>query len=314
MKIRVLVVDDSTTVRALLADIINADPEMEVVATAADVRQARQLVKSVHPDLITLDVEMPGQNGLIFLKNLMRLRPLPVVVISSFSRPGTDVSRLALQLGAANVVAKPQAEELPRLAQEIRAKLRAAARRAQEGKVVAIAASTGGTEAIRAILEKLPADSPPILIVQHLPVGFVRPFARRLDEASQLQVTVARQGDRLQSGRALVAPGGQHLVIKDGVCHLEKGAPVSGHRPSADRLLDSLARERGEGVIGVVLTGMGTDGAAGLAEVARCGGRTLVQDEATSVVWGMPGQAVRLGAAQQVLPLEKIAGALLCLF
>ncbi|MDH5821423.1 chemotaxis response regulator protein-glutamate methylesterase [Luteimonas sp. RD2P54] len=337
---RVLIVDDSAVVRQLLTEILDGDPDIEVVGTANDPVIAREKIKRLDPDVITLDVEMPRMDGLVFLENLMRLRPTPVVMVSSLTGPGAAITLQALSLGAVDFVTKPTvgiAQGLERYAEEIRAKVRGAARaRVQPlarpaarqampapaalrfrvtDRLIAIGASAGGTEAIRVVLEQMPADAPAIVVTQHIPAGFSRSFCERLDRLSAMSVRQAIEGEAVLPGHVYLPPGDRHLaVVRDGArwrCRVEDGPPVNRHRPAVDVLFRSVARSAGANAVGVILTGMGDDGARGLLEMREAGAATLVQDEASSVVWGMPGSAVKLGAAQQVLPLDRIAARVL---
>lgn len=335
-KTRVLIVDDSALVRKVLTEVLDSDPMIEVVGAASDPHMARSQIKELNPDVLTLDVEMPRMDGITFLSNLMRLRPMPVVMVSSLTEPGADVTLSALELGAIDFVTKPKvdvAHGLDEYADELVAKVKMAARarpRAAKGPsgkgraragvmakvkatdtLLAIGASTGGTEAIREVLEQLPPNGPPTVITQHIPQAFSGPFAKRLDKASPMRVAEARDGQQILPGHAYVAPGDQHLrVWRDGaryVCRLHDDDPVNRHRPSVDVLFDSVASRIGVNAIGILLTGMGNDGAEGLLRMREAGAATIAQDEATSVVWGMPGEAVKLGAAQDVLPLAQVA-------
>jgi two-component system chemotaxis response regulator CheB len=348
-KTRVLIVDDSALVRQMLTAIIAATSDLEVVGTAADPYIARDKIKRLNPDVLTLDVEMPRMDGLTFLSNLMRLRPMPVVMVSSMTAQGADTTLRALELGAVDFVAKPKLDisrGLQGYADEICDKIRGAAQArvsALENRVrqvtpkrdadavlarnngsqplrttdcvIAIGASTGGTEAIKAVLGSLPADAPGIVIAQHIPAAFSRPFAERMDRCSELSVCQASDGQQILPGHAYIAPGDQHLLVeRDGaryICRLHRGPQVNRHRPSVDVLLRSVAQHVGSNGIGAVLTGMGDDGARGLLEMRQAGAHTLAQDEASSVVWGMPGEAVKLGAANETLALPCIAQALL---
>lgn len=345
---KVLVVDDSAVVRQILTEILSADPGIEVVGSAADPLIAREKIKRLNPDVITLDVEMPRMDGLAFLENLMRLHPLPVVMISSLTERGADTTLQALALGAVDFISKPKLDVsrgLEAYAQEIVSKVKAAAqarvrplaRRPDAvvasatrlalprlassfrttDRLIAIGASAGGTEALRVVLEMMPADAPAIVMTQHIPAGFSRAFAERLDRHSAMSVREATEGEAVLPGHAYLPPGGRHLsLVRDGArwrCRIEDGPPVNRHKPAVDVLFSSVARTAGANAVGAILTGMGEDGARGLLEIQAAGGPTLVQDEASSVVWGMPGAAVRLGAAQEIVPLERIAQRLLVL-
>jgi two-component system chemotaxis response regulator CheB len=343
--VRVLVVDDSAVVRQILSEVLSRDPEIEVVGTAADPLLAREKIKRLNPDVLTLDVEMPRMDGLAFLENLMRLRPMPVVMVSSLTERGAEITLQALSLGAVDFVTKPRlgvAQGLEAYAEEITAKVKGAARArvvalarpAQRlaplpspaaggmatrfrttDRLIAIGASAGGTEAIRTVLEQMPPDAPAIVLTQHIPGGFSRAFVERLDRHSPMLVREAADGEQILPGHAYLPPGDRHLrVIRDGArwrCRIDDGPPVNRHRPAVDVLFRSVAQGAGSNAVGAILTGMGDDGARGLLELRQAGAATLVQDEATSVVWGMPGAAFKLGAAQEVLPLEKIAARLL---
>ncbi|WP_271411111.1 protein-glutamate methylesterase/protein-glutamine glutaminase [Pseudomonas sp. Q1-7] len=337
MPIKVLVVDDSALIRSLLSEIIRADTELQLVGVAPDAYVARDLIKQHAPDVITLDVEMPRMDGLTFLDKLMKGRPTPVVMISSLTERGSEATLRALELGAIDFVAKPKlgiAEGMQAYAEEIRAKLKVAARArmihrapvaerpAERGlpilgteKLIAIGASTGGTEAIKDVLLRLPADSPGVVITQHMPAGFTRSFAARLDKLCRVRVSEARDGDRILPGTALLAPGGLHMeVARSGanyVARLSEAPPVNGHRPAVDVMFTSAARCAGRNLIAALLTGMGKDGARGLLAIREAGGYTVAQDEASCVVYGMPREAAELGAAEEVLPLEEIGPALL---
>ncbi len=346
-KVRVLIVDDSALVRRLMTDILQSDPEIEVVGTAQDAYLAREKIKQLKPDVITLDVEMPKMDGVQFLRNLMRLHPMPVVMCSSLTEHGADVTFDALALGAIDFVTKPKidlAHTLEGYAQEIIHKVKAASRarvlpRAENTsalalkvveklsadvvlprasgrhfrtteQIAAIGASTGGTEAIRDVLVNLPSDAPGILIAQHIPKAFSGPFARRLNASCALTVCEAVDGQQILRGHAYVAPGDRHLlVVRDGAqyrCRLHDGPEVQRHKPSVDVLFRSVAQNAGPNAIGVMLTGMGRDGAEGMKEMHEAGAACIVQDEATSVVWGMPGAAWEIGAADSQHPLTEI--------
>jgi two-component system, chemotaxis family, protein-glutamate methylesterase/glutaminase len=357
-KIRVLIVDDSALVRRLLTEILAADPAIEVVGAAQDAHIARDKIKRFNPDVITLDVEMPKMDGIQFLRNLMRLRPMPVVMCSSLTERGADVTLDALALGAVDFVTKPKVDVAGRLedyASEITAKVKAAARArvrllspdAAAGsppaaapaaaikvteklnadavlprsarprhfrttdQVVAIGASTGGTEAIREVLVRMPPDAPGIVITQHIPKAFSGAFAVRMNGVSPLTVCEARDGQQILPGHVYIAPGDQHLLLlRDGAhyrCRLNDGPPVQRHKPSVDVLFRSVAQNAGPNAIGVMLTGMGRDGAEGMKEMRDAGAACIAQDEATSVVWGMPGAAHEIGAAESLHPLHTIA-------
>ncbi len=345
---KVLIVDDSAVVRQMLSEILDSDPGIEVVGTAADPLLAREKIKRLAPDVITLDVEMPRMDGLAFLENLMRLHPLPVVMISSLTERGADTTLQALALGAVDFVSKPKldvARGLQGYADEIIAKVKMAARsrvrplarpkppRITLGAVapvaprsiqfrttdrlIAIGASAGGTEALRVVLEGMPADAPAVVMTQHLPATFSTPFAERLDRHSAMSVREATDGEAVLPGHAYLPPGGKHLrIIRDGArwrCRIDDGPPVNRHKPAVDVLFRSVAESAGANAIGAILTGMGDDGARGLLDLKNAGAPTLVQDEATSVVWGMPGAAYKLGAAEEMVPLERIAERLMAL-
>lgn len=348
MAIKVLVVDDSALVRKLLSEMLSKDRDIEVIGTASDPYVAREKIKALNPDVITLDVEMPRMDGVTFLENLMRLRPMPVVMVSSLTQQGADVTLRALELGAIDFVAKPKidvAGSLASYADELVAKVKVAAaarvnarpnmprpqprvvdpRHSADAvlpvaaprrvlrttdRIVAIGASTGGTEAIREVLEALPPDAPAIVISQHIPAAFSKPFAERMNRSSQMAVCEAQDGQYILPGHVYIAPGDRHLiVVRDGaryVCRLSDGPHVNRHRPSVDVMFRSVAQNVGPNALGVILTGMGDDGARGLKEMLEAGAPTIAQDEASSVVWGMPGAAYKMGAAQSVLPLHRI--------
>jgi len=337
-RIKVLCVDDSALIRDLLSEIINSQPDMEVVAVAPDPLVARDLIKQHNPDVLTLDVEMPRMDGLDFLERLMRLRPMPVLMVSSLTQAGSEVTLRALELGALDFLAKPSMGirsgmmdygEL--IAEKIRAAARSRPRQVRQKdrpapqtlkaplvsseKLLIIGASTGGTEAIRNVLEPLPSNAPAILITQHMPGGFTRSFAERLDKLCQIRVKEAHDGERVLPGHAYIAPGDQHLKLaRSGanyVVRLDSGPPVNRHRPSVDVLFESAAQQAGRNAIGVLLTGMGKDGAAGLLTMRNAGSATVAQDEDSCVVFGMPREAIALGAADEVLPLDAIAPRLL---
>jgi two-component system chemotaxis response regulator CheB len=334
----VLIVDDSALVRSLLSEIVSEQPDMEVVGAARDPLAARAFVRERSPDVITLDVEMPGMNGLEFLEKLMRLRPTPVVMISSVTQSGADATLRALELGAVDFVAKPRlgiAEGVARMAAEIGAKIRAASRSrlrapraeapasrpplasagvAASERIICIGASTGRTEAVREMLEIFPADCPGTLVTLHMPPEFTRRFAARLDGLCRIKVKEAEDGERVLPGHAYIAPGGRHMALKRSgrayAVRITDDAPVNRHRPSVDVLFGCAARLAGADATGVLLTGMGKDGARGLLEMREAGAWTIAQDEASCVVFGMPREAILLGAAERVLPLQQIAPAI----
>lgn len=349
-----LVVDDSALVRRLLTEILKASASIEVVGTASDAHMAREKIKQLDPDVLTLDVEMPKMDGITFLRNVMRLRPMPVVMVSSLTEHGADVTLDALQLGAVDYLPKPKldiaatlgdyAEELiekveaaaiarvrplvaaPKVAANASPRYgtdavlaRAAAPRhfRTTDRIIAIGASTGGTEAIKEVLIDLPPDMPGIVIAQHIPKAFSSAFARRMNACCALTVCEAEDGQQVLPGHVYIAPGDRHLLlVRDGaryVCKLDDGLPVNRHKPSVDVLFRSVAQAAGRNAIGAILTGMGKDGAVGLAEMRDAGSPTIAQDEASSVVWGMPGEAVATGAAVHVFPLREIADRLLVL-
>jgi two-component system, chemotaxis family, protein-glutamate methylesterase/glutaminase len=329
--IRVLIVDDSATMRKLIAASLSADPEFEVVGEAADPLQAREAIKALNPDVITLDVEMPNMNGLDFLERLMRLRPMPVVMVSTLTTRGAEITLAALELGAVDCVAKPAAgtpHAFDALPDKVRAAASARVRAtripaaacepdshfAPGDRVVAIGSSTGGVEALLALVERLPANCAPTVITQHMPGTFTKSFAERLNRTCAAEVREARDGDPLTAGKIFLAPGGDSHLEVDGVNHLRcrvtPGPPMSGHCPSVDRLFESVARIAKARAVGVILTGMGRDGARGLMSIREAGGRTLGQNEATCVVYGMPKAAFEIGAVERQLPLEKIGPAI----
>jgi two-component system chemotaxis response regulator CheB len=348
-KIKVLIIDDSALIRKVLKDILSTARDIEVVGTAADPYIARDKIKALNPDVLTLDVEMPKMDGISFLSNLMRLRPMPVVMISSLTEKGADVTLQALELGAIDFISKPKldlVEGLESYSNEIIQKVRIASKanvRAHSttklipnqkytadavikptrtrkhfkttDKIIAIGASTGGTEAIKEVLMELPANCPGIVITQHIPDAFSGPFAERMNSCSALTVFEASNGQQILAGHVYIAPGDRHMVIERSgaryMCRLHDGPPVNRHRPSVDVMFRSIALNVGPNAIGVLLTGMGSDGACGLKEMHEAGSPTLIQDEKTSVVWGMPGEAYKLGAVDRIEPIEKIAESIL---
>ncbi|CAJ0788555.1 Protein-glutamate methylesterase/protein-glutamine glutaminase [Ralstonia condita] len=360
-KIQVLCIDDSALIRSILKEIINSQPDMEVVGVAPDPIIARDLIKQTNPDVLTLDVEMPKMDGLDFLEKLMRLRPMPVVMISSLTERGSEATLRALELGAVDFVAKPKLgmrDGMNEYADQIADKIRVAARarlrprtaapaapvvghaaaavgpavgahvRADHAaaapvaaaparthfssteKLIIVGASTGGTEAIKEFLVEMPPDCPGILIVQHMPAGFTTSFAKRLDGLCRIRVKEAVHGERVLPGHAYIAPGDMHLSLgRSGanyITELDQGPPVNRHRPAVDVLFRSAARNAGANALGVILTGMGKDGAAGMLEMRNAGAYNVAQDEASCVVYGMPKEAVAHGGVHEVLPLSQI--------
>ncbi len=338
-KIKVLCVDDSALIRSLMTEIINSQPDMMVVATAPDPLVARDLVKQHNPDVMTLDVEMPRMDGLEFLEKLMRLRPMPVVMVSSLTERGSEAALRALELGAIDFVTKPRLgirdgllAYTDLIADKIRiaaaARLLPARRGATPGaapamapllrspllsteKLIIIGASTGGTEAIRELLQPLPPDCPGIMIAQHMPAGFTHSFAQRLNGLCRIAVSEAVHGERILPGHAYIAPGAFHLSLaRSGanyVAQVDQAPPVNRHRPSIDVLFDSAAKHAGKNALGVILTGMGRDGAEGLLRMRQAGAHTLAQDEASCVVFGMPREAIAIGAVCEVAPLQEMS-------
>ena len=346
-KIRVIIVDDSQVMRDLIAQIVRSQPDMEVAATAQDPYDAREKIKALSPDVVLLDIEMPRMDGLTFLEKIMRLRPMPVVMVSTLTVAGGTATLRALELGAVDFVTKPSArvsgDMMETFAADIAAKVRIAASSAPvisrrgrtatfaplstgPGKppalgvaahhaVVVIGASTGGIEAITTVLCGLPADMPPILIVQHLPQPFTRLFAGRLDTLCALKVREAAQGDILHPGHVYIAPGDRHLRLGRGVSGsvtlLSEDPLLNGHRPAVDHLFNSVAQQAGSGAVGVILSGMGADGAAGLLRMRQAGAMTIGQDAASCVVYGMPRAAYEMGAVGRQVPLEGVAAEIL---
>jgi two-component system chemotaxis response regulator CheB len=347
-KTRVVVVDDSALVRGLLAEIINRQPDMVCVGAAADPLVAREMIRSLNPDVITLDIEMPRMDGIDFLARLMRLRPMPVVMVSTLTERGAEATLRALELGAVDFVAKPKigvADGLRQLGDDITDKVRTAARahvrrlppapaaapvagsvhparpglssigRLSTEKIIFIGASTGGTEATREVLTQLPPDAPAVMITQHMPPGFTRSYAARLDGLSRIRVAEAVDGERVLPGHAYIAPGGTHLSVERSganyIARVRDGEPVNRHKPSVEVLFQSAARVVGQNALGVMLTGMGADGAKAMKEMRDAGSWNVCQDEATCVVFGMPREAIAHGAAHEVMPLLQIAPALI---
>lgn len=341
-KIKVLVVDDSALMRQILSEMLASDPRIEVVGTAGDPYVAREKIMQLNPDVITLDVEMPRMDGLTFLEKLMAGRPMPVVMVSSLTNRGCETTLKALELGAVDFVTKPQVDVVSGmsvLGEDIIEKVKYAStarvrRREKQGplepevstsvsrgdslitsthKVIAIGASTGGTEALREVLARLPSDAPGVVAVIHMPPGFTKTFADRLNDSCQIVVKEATDGDRILPGHALLAPGNFHMeAFRSGANYnvrVSSGDRVSRHRPSVDVLFHSCARYLGSNAVGIILTGMGNDGAEGLAAMHQAGAHTIAQNENTCVVFGMPKEAIKLNAVDEVVPLSQIAGA-----
>lgn len=340
-RIKVVIVDDSRLVRELLSSILSEDPSIDVVGCASDPFEARDMIKDTNPDVVTLDIEMPRMDGITFLKNMMRLRPIPVVMISTLTEKGADITLTALECGAVDFLPKPKVQlgtELKKMSADIRAKVKQAARANirtlgsvspvkptthvvkkttnPRFELIAIGASTGGTEAIKTVLMGFPSEMPPIVMVQHMPGGFTTSYAMRLDSLLPLTVLELKETElKLQSNHVYLANGDQHLKVSKKANQLyasvDDSAPVNRHKPSVDVMFESVARVCGATSAGIILTGMGMDGANGLLSMRSSGAYTLAQDEETSVVWGMPRVAVELDAAVKVLPLTKIASDLL---
>ena len=345
MAIKVLIIDDSALIRGLLKEILDKSTDIKVVGTAPNPIVAREMIRELNPDVLTLDVEMPRMDGLDFLEKLMRLRPMPVVMISSLTEKSSDITLRALELGAVDFVTKPKidiASGLQEYADMIAEKVRAAAqsrlrkpvkpqiqerltadavlpsvsnRITSTEKLIIVGASTGGTEAIKDFLIHMPPDCPGILVTQHMPEAFTRSFANRLNSLCKIQVKEAEQGDRVLPGHAFIAPGHSHLLLaRSGanyICELNQGPPVNRHRPAVDVLFRSAANCAGANAVGVILTGMGKDGAVGMLEMKRAGAHNFAQDEATCVVYGMPKEAVAVGAVDEIVPLPEMAGRVL---
>ncbi|MEI8643672.1 MULTISPECIES: protein-glutamate methylesterase/protein-glutamine glutaminase [Pseudoalteromonas] len=336
--IKVLIVDDSALIRGLLKEVLEQAQDIQVVGAAEDPYQARDLIKRLNPDVLTLDIEMPKMDGLSFLKNLMRLRPMPVVMISTLTQKGSPITLEALEIGAVDFIAKPTinvTENLQRYAHLLHQKVRTAAgariRAFKELKVeddsalatlqfkansvLAIGASTGGTEAIKEVLVRMPENCPPIVITQHIPPVFSTSFAMRMDRTCKINVKEAEHGDKLQPGWAYIAPGDQHLsVVKKAgglFCQLDSSELVNRHRPAVDVLFNSLVVACPKATVAALLTGMGSDGAQGLLALNQAGAYTIAQDELSSVVWGMPKAAVELNAANEVVRLDKVTAQML---
>jgi len=336
-KINVLIIDDSALIRSILKEVINSYPDMEAVGAASNPLQAREMIKTLNPDVLTLDVEMPEMDGLTFLEKLMRLRPMPVLMISSLTERGSDAALRALELGAVDFVAKPKmgiVDGLQEYGDEIAEKIRVASkahiaprkvstpqnsgvlpvlgnRINTTEKIIVVGSSTGGTEAIKEFLIRMPPDSPGILIAQHMPEAFTKSFAMRLDGLCKIRVTEAEGKERVLPGHAYIAPGHSHLLLKRSganyMTELSQSAPVNHHRPSVEVLFRSAAQCGGKNVTGVMLTGMGKDGAVGMLEMRQAGSYNLAQDEATCVVYGMPREAVAVGAVDEIVPIQDMA-------
>ena len=346
-KTTVVVVDDSALVRSILTEIINRQPDMTCIGAAADPLVAREMIRNLNPDVITLDVEMPRMDGLDFLSRLMRLRPMPVVMVSTLTERGAEVTMKALELGAIDFVSKPKigvADGIRLLADDITDKIRIAAKahirrapapaaaaapgtpapkpvtiasvgRMSTEKIIFIGASTGGTEATKEVLVNLPADCPAVVITQHMPPGFTKSYATRLDGLCKIRVKEAQDGERILPGHGYIAPGGFHLSVERSganyIARVQDGDPVNRHKPSVEVLFHSAARVVGPNALGVMLTGMGGDGAKAMKVMKDAGSYNFVQNEATCVVFGMPREAINAGAADEVLPLNQIAGKLI---
>jgi two-component system, chemotaxis family, protein-glutamate methylesterase/glutaminase len=351
-KTRVLIIDDSVLIRKILTEIFNSSPDIEVVGAAADPLIARDMIKQLYPDVLTLDIEMPRMDGITFLKNLMRLRPTPVVMISTLTEKGAEVTLEALTLGAVDFIAKPKVDAISNLnnyADEIISKVTMAARAnvgnsnrtlkireadkppsvvglktepvkkrvSASTKIIALGASTGGTEAIKVVAKGLPADTPAVVITQHLPPAFSESFVRHIDLVSAMTACIPKHGQTVEDGHIYLAPGDRHMkVAREGtrfVIQLHDSEPVNRHKPAVDVMFHSVAQHVGANAIAILLTGMGADGAIGMKEMHDAGAKTVIQDEQSSVVWGMPGAAFKLGCTDYVVPLEEIANRVLSL-
>lgn len=341
-KIRVLTIDDSALMRQVLAELLSKDPAIEVIGSAPDPYVAREKIKALNPDVLTLDVEMPKMDGLTFLEKLMRGRPTPVIMVSSLTEAGCQTTLRALELGAVDFITKPKIdlrEGMEQIAQDLIAKVKAAATASVRTRtaapspgtarpaslnsamikttdlIIAIGSSTGGTEAVKDVLQVLPPNTPPILITQHMPERFTKTWADRMNQLCRISVKEAEDGDSVLPGHALVAPGNFHMtLVRSGArysVHINQDEPVNRHRPSVDVMFDSVAQYAGANAVGVILTGMGGDGAKGLLRMKEAGAYTIAQDEASCVVFGMPKEAIKLGAADVVRPLGDIAAAIL---
>ncbi|RDV03503.1 protein-glutamate methylesterase/protein-glutamine glutaminase [Undibacter mobilis] len=334
-KIKVLIVDDSAVIRQLLSMLLSEDPEIEVVGTAGDPLIARDRIKALNPDVVTLDVEMPNMDGVTFLRKIMTLRPMPVVMVSTLTQAGAETTLEALEIGAVDFIAKPvhdAAQGLSEIAGELRSKVKQAARArvgrgaaaprktnriysAGKEKLVAIGASTGGVEALKTVLMDLPAECPPIVVTQHMPPRFTAAFAERLNRECPMKVSEAKHNDPIEPGHVYIAPGSHHLevvrVSNQYRCTLSESAPVSGHRPSVDVLFRSVADTVGRGAVGAILTGMGKDGAEGLLAMRKAGAYTLGQDESSALIYGMPRVAFERGAVMKQVSLSHMADAIM---
>jgi two-component system chemotaxis response regulator CheB len=333
MSVRVLVVDDSATMRSLIAATLAADPEITVVGQAADPHEARQAIKTLSPDVVTLDIEMPNMNGLEFLEKIMRLRPTPVIMVSTLTQAGADVNLRALEIGAFDCVAKPSSFNLnsfDQLAEKVKAAAVSRRRRppaaamsrpmggafTPDGRIIAIGSSTGGVEALITILTKFPANCPPTIISQHMPPTFTKSFSERLNKLCAPEVREAPEGAPLRGGTIYLAPGSAHLELVGSAApriRLSEAERVNGHRPSVDVMFRSVLKVLGNRAIGVILTGLGRDGAEGLLALRQAGAETIGQDEQSAVVYGMPKAAFEIGAVTYQLPLERIAERVLAL-
>lgn len=334
--IRVLIVDDSAIVRRILTEELGREPGIEVLGTAPDPFVARDKIIKLKPDVITLDLEMPRMDGLTFLRKLMKYHPMPVVVVSSLTKDNAGTALQALELGAVDVMSKPGGpysvgDVVVQLIDKIKAASRAKLNTKEierpkkqvivhrhlstTHKIIVIGASTGGTEALRVVLESLPANSPGIIIVQHMPEHFTKSFADRLNELCAIEVREAADGDTVRPGLALIAPGNKHmLLVRSGakyICQVKDGPLVNRHRPSVEVLFNAVAKNAGQNVVGVMLTGMGADGATGMKAMKDAGAKTIAQDEKSCVVFGMPKETIKLGAADHVVPLNKISAKIL---
>lgn len=360
-KIRVLIIDDSALIRKILTEVLSSSPDIEVVGAAADPLIARDMIKELNPDVLTLDIEMPHMDGITFLSNLMRLRPTPVVMISTLTEHGAEATLRALSLGAVDFIAKPKVDVVNTLneyADEIISKVKIAAqakvgnfdnrairikgtgatasgtdekhsadvilkpalinnRIQSTSKIIALGASTGGTEAIKTVVKGFPSDTPAILITQHLPAAFSESFIRHVDLVTEMTASIPKHGQEVEPGNIYLSPGDRHmLVIREGgkyIIQLSDGLPVNRHKPAVDVLFRSVAQCAGQNAIGVLLTGMGADGAAGMKEMHDAGAKTVIQDEQTCVVWGMPGAAFKLGCTDYVVPLNEVANKVISL-